>query len=572
VAKAVLAHLVSVAAGISPQSVVSWAATRAYSINTLFDYALDRILPEFGGDPEVTPLGLQNTTSILLSAAHRMAGLGMDYAAYYSGHPNPRSANKSVPNGSVPLWNVYDHGVNNAEGALRWPGELYRLAGSMSEALAALDLLVTKLDDYQGQVQGTFCADEVFCGRDPERGTETCTVVETMASWEQTFATLGHLQLMDRVERLAFNALPAALTADMWTHVYVQQANSVYAGVTHPRSTRATHHTRAHDAASSAARDCPRGACASSSPRNAASPAPPTTHARRLLQGGPAAFSEIQSTNYFGVSHFPCCITNFPQGWPKFAQSAVLWQEDPAAVIIASLLPLRATIPEAAATVHIDTAYPFGDNATILVTAQKATQIRVRIPGWATAATMNGKAVLNGTLAVADCAKGNTTISVELNPHVRVEKGWGDILNVPATSGVAVVRGPLVFALHPTEEKTVVRRYTTIPASVGERAPDYLITTHDVWNYALDLDTPFFVNQPSANWSSKFAFDDSGEFPFAVNVTARQVPDWGYWKGSNITSPPPISPVDRVKCGPATQLRLVPFGSTNIRISVFPHV
>lgn len=68
-------------------------------------------------------------------------------------------------------------------------------------------------------VQGTFCADEVFCGRDPERGTETCTVVEHMASFEQAFATLGQPETMDRVERLAFNALPAALTADMWTHV-----------------------------------------------------------------------------------------------------------------------------------------------------------------------------------------------------------------------------------------------------------------------------------------------------------------------------------------------------------------
>ena len=32
----------------------------------------------------------------------------------------------------------------------------------------------------------------------------------------------------------AVNALPAALTADMWTHVYVQQANSVFAGKTAP--------------------------------------------------------------------------------------------------------------------------------------------------------------------------------------------------------------------------------------------------------------------------------------------------------------------------------------------------
>jgi hypothetical protein len=68
-----------------------------------------------------------------------------------------------------------------------------------------------------------------------------------MASFEHSFATLGMLELQDRVERLAFNALPAALTGDMWTHVYVQQANSIYAGVTHPKSTRGRHgHGHAH--------------------------------------------------------------------------------------------------------------------------------------------------------------------------------------------------------------------------------------------------------------------------------------------------------------------------------------
>lgn len=94
------------------------------------------------------------------------------------------------------------------------------------------------------------------------------------------------MELIDRVERLAFNALPAALTGDMWTHVYVQQANSVFAGKTKP------------------------GAC---------------------LRCGAAQSGELgrpsgedQVANYYGVSHFPCCITNFPQGWPKFAMHAIL--------------------------------------------------------------------------------------------------------------------------------------------------------------------------------------------------------------------------------------------------------
>jgi hypothetical protein len=81
---------------------------------------------------------------------------------------------------------------------------------------------------------------------------------------------------------------------------------------------------------------------------------------------------------------------------------------------------------------------------------------------------------------------------------------------------------------------------------------------------------PTFVRQPSANWSADFAFDDSGEYPFAIEVVAREAPEWGYWRGSNITAPPPLSPA--ATSGPPTKLRLVPFGSTNIRIAVFPTV
>eukprot|EP00965_Chrysotila_dentata_P060799 2014901-Pleurochrysis_carterae.AAC.2 len=42
----------------------------------------------------------------------------------------------------------------------------------------------------------------------------------------QGFSVLGIASLLDEAETLAYNALPAALTADMWTHVYVQQARA----------------------------------------------------------------------------------------------------------------------------------------------------------------------------------------------------------------------------------------------------------------------------------------------------------------------------------------------------------
>ena len=89
-------------------------------------------------------------------------------------------------------------------------------SGDATAAKAQQTLVLDMLDRYQAQPNALFCADEVFCGRAPHRGTETCAVVEAMASLEQGFAVLGEPALYDRVETLAFNALPAALTADMW--------------------------------------------------------------------------------------------------------------------------------------------------------------------------------------------------------------------------------------------------------------------------------------------------------------------------------------------------------------------
>ena len=141
------------------------------------------------------------------------------------------------------------------------------------------------------------------------------------------------------------------------------------------------------------------------------------------------------------------------------------------------------------------------------------------------------------------------------------------------------------------------------------KAADFEIGTNDTWNYALVIPSgsgnttgsggggggggggvglpvahaPTFDPAPSAGWSSSFPFDDSGEYPFSIKVSARQLHAWGYWEGSKITAVPPPSPVKcsstaaatanaetAADCGDITELRLVPFGSTNIRMSVFP--
>ena len=56
---------------------------------------------------------------------------------------------------------------------------------------------------------------------------------------------------------------------------------------------------------------------------------------------------------------------------------------------------------------------------------------------------------------------------VELNPVAVFERGWGNATASPAVNAVAVVRGPLVFALHPSENRTVVRNFSTVGAGAS---------------------------------------------------------------------------------------------------------
>ena len=71
-------------------------------------------------------------------------------------------------------------------------------------------------------------------------------------------------------------------------------------------------------------------------------------------------------------------------------------------------------------------------------------------------------------MVATQCAAGAVTrIEVELNPAVRIERGWGDTLQTPPAAAVAVTRGPLLFALHPEENRTVVRSYNTTPPKAG---------------------------------------------------------------------------------------------------------
>jgi len=165
------------------------------------------------------------------------------------------------------------HGVNKAM-ALKTSAIWSLLSGEPGDRDAILTALEV-LDRYHGQPNGMFSADEHYAGRDPSEGTELCAVVEAMFSIEQSLAARGGVALADRLERIAYNALPATLSADMWSHQYDQQANQVLCSL----------------------------------------------NRRRWVSNGP-------ESNLFGLEpNFGCCTANLHQGWPKLVAS--LWMASP---------------------------------------------------------------------------------------------------------------------------------------------------------------------------------------------------------------------------------------------------
>lgn len=285
------------------------------------------------------------------------------------------------------------HVVNNGM-ALKQPGVWWRQSGDEGDRQAIFHML-HMLDTFHGQATGIFTGDEHYAGLDPSQGTELCAVVEAMYSLEVLLSIAGTARLGDRLERLAFNALPASFKPDMWAHQYDQQANQVLCAVT---------------------------------------PEPIWTN------NGPDA-------NLFGLEpHYGCCTANMHQGWPKFA--AHLWMVSPDGGLAAmSYAPCK--VQHGPSQVEVKTEYPFGETVELAVSGEGRFPLYLRIPRWATGARVEvgserAPARPGEFHKVERDWSGTTTVRLELPMHIEVTRRYHQ--------SVCISRGPLVYTLRVGEE------------------------------------------------------------------------------------------------------------------------
>jgi DUF1680 family protein len=156
--------------------------------------------------------------SWLLDLAAKAHDQGYDWRAHFERFKYAEKVGRAQANQTT-------HVVNNAMG-VKQPGVWYRQSWDETDRNAVFHIIET-LDEYHGQATGLFTGDEHYAGRNPSQGTELCAVVEYMFSLETLIGIIGDVRLADRLERIAFNSLPAAFKPDMWAHQYDQQANQV---------------------------------------------------------------------------------------------------------------------------------------------------------------------------------------------------------------------------------------------------------------------------------------------------------------------------------------------------------
>ena len=163
-----------------------------------------------------------------------------------------------------------------------------------------------------------------------------------------------------------------------------------------------------------------------------------------------------------------------PKGWPKLANNIILETPADGGVAIGVFAEAKATFPAgrsvpAGTTVQVSTDYPFEDEVVVVVTVpppppsdrtpegrsdgRRGVPLRVRVPAWATKATVAvassatdendvagadadrasawpneaARPVEAGAMHYVMCLAGATTkVALTLNPEVTVEVGWGD--------------------------------------------------------------------------------------------------------------------------------------------------
>ena len=318
------------------------------------------------------------------------------------------------------------HGVNIAMG-LKTPGVINLFKSGFKEE-GGFRFGWNKLVRHHGVASGMFICDKHLNGNSPTQGTELCAIVELMGTLE-TLLGLGdfNAEYADILEKIAYNALPAAFSADMTAHQCQEQVNQVKV---------------------------------SREPRK--------------------WYNSTDGANLFAsLPDEDCCAANCGQGWPRFVAS--LWYATADGGLQAvSYAPctVRAVLDGVPVRLTVSGGYPFSQSVEIRISVKKPCEfpLYLRMPFWTRQPMVflpDGE-IMQVRAGDVSCVRrrwrSGDVIRLEMGTVPRLTKWYHQ-------SG-AVELGPLLMALQPEERRE------------RNENDDWEVTADSPWNWALVRDEP----------------------------------------------------------------------------------
>ncbi|KAI1107562.1 hypothetical protein F4804DRAFT_163777 [Jackrogersella minutella] len=473
---------------------------------------------------------------------------GGDWRTFWTDDAYPKVYYETTP---YDLSWVFLHGVNMAQG-LRYTLSLYINSGDealKTQTRKAVDLLAA----YHRSLSGTIIADEYITDLNPSRGAELCIASEVMFSSAYIYQYLGDNDIADWAEQTAFNALPVSVSADWWSHQYVQQENQPWA---------------------------------------------------KNLTTDDLWWDVDSYGNVFGLEpNYPCCTVNHPQAYPKFLANSFATTADGGLAHV-FLVPGTAAASlgpdgQNAVFVSANTTYPFGHTISYAVSAAAAFDFSVRIPAWAdvSKSSISSSSAPNAT-ALAPSPEGLQTLSLPAGDstlEVRLSAAPRVVQRANGTS--AVYYGALLYALAIDYDTVVLppRAYRSgelLPANTTDpdgRANDHYMTPKagTRWNVAIDprqikvvrRSPPSGGNATTATTYEEFAGDvldvgedelgnpvwDLGGPPVELRVAAVEID----WPVALDTAADPGT-FDVKATGKPFAARFVPYASSKLHMALLP--
>ncbi len=253
-------------------------------------------------------------------------------------------------------------------------------------------------------------------------------------------------------------------------------------------------------------------------------------------------YDAYNKANIYGLKpNYACCLSNMHQGFPKFVER-IAFTKDNTLILVAPLASqINTVLNDEEVSLSIDSEYPFRNSATIKVNKGNF-NILIQRPEFVTSIRVNSKDFFDDEILLHVSA--NEEYKIEYNFKLRTKRN--------PDSSISVFYGPLLMAL-PIKENIKMG---------ASRFSNREMKPASEWRYGIKSDLSDAIIK-TMDSSSKLPF---GTPNIAVEVTGKRVE----WKVKN-------NQCDRVSLvkdnnNEYERLVLVPYGTTNLRISQLPEV